>query len=47
MNIKVRNSRGKYLYFRMKKNAQMKKLMDFYCERDGHVKSYVSFIYED
>jgi len=46
INIKVVNSEGNEVFFKIKKNTKLRKLMDAYCKRQGLVNGSVRFSFD-
>ncbi|KAA6402989.1 MAG: putative SUMO1b protein [Streblomastix strix] len=46
LNIKVRSNTGEEVYFKIKKNTALKKLMDAYCTRENLVPNSVRFLFD-
>lgn len=46
LNIKVAASDSNEIFFKIKKNTPLRKLMDAFCERQGKSQSSVRFVYE-
>jgi hypothetical protein len=46
LNVKVVDQDGNDLFFKIKKNTALKKVMDAYCERQGKTRGLVRFLFE-
>ncbi len=46
LSVKVVDQEGNDLFFKIKKNTSLKKVMDAYCERQGKTRGLVRFLFE-
>ncbi|KAK2957652.1 putative Ubiquitin domain containing protein [Blattamonas nauphoetae] len=46
LNVKVRSATGEEVYFKIKKNTALKKLMDAYCTRENLIPASVRFMFD-
>ena len=46
INLRVVNQEGSEVYFKIKKQTQLKKLMEAYCQRQGVDMNSVRFLYD-
>lgn len=46
LTLKVKSQDGNEIFFKIKKNTQLKKLMDAYCSRNGVIPSTVRFLFD-
>jgi small ubiquitin-related modifier len=46
INLRVVSQHGAEVYFKIKQNTQLKKLMSAYCERQGQQSQAIRFVYD-
>ena len=46
VSLKVVNADGSEMYFKIKRQTQLKKLMDAYCKKQGIARNSVRFLFE-